>query len=218
MRLIILGIGSFAEYVSYAFANDSEFEVVGFCKEQNTKSNKANLLGLPIYDFENIENYFDPLKIHFFIAIGNNDIRTRLFKKVKSKGFQLASYISSKSIIWDDLKYGENVFISEDCGIQPFVSIGNNNILIGSKIGHHSIIGNNNLLSCCYLAGKVSVANNCFIGLNATIKQNVYISDKNIIGMNCSIIKNTEQNDVYTNLGTRKRSIKSIHITNKYLN
>src|SRR5690606_4756012 len=103
------------------------------------------------------------------------------------------------------LKTGENVFISEDTAIQPFVEIGNNTILIGARIGHHSIIGSNVLLSLSFVGANCKIGNNSFIGLNSAIKPGVSIGNFNIIGMGCNIIKNTKDREVYSAPKAQKR-------------
>lgn len=218
MKAIIYGIGSFAEYVSYVISNDSEYEVIGFCIDRELKKSINQFNGLPIVEFETVEKNYAPLEYEMFIAVGDNEIREQKFHQATEKGFNLLSYISSKATTWDNLKYGKNVFISENTGIQPFVTIGDNSILIGANVGHHSEIGNNNLLSCCYLAGNVRIANNCFIGLNAAIKQNISIGANNIIGMGCIITKNTFDNEIYSNSKTTKKSnVSSTRLQKKYL-
>lgn len=219
MKTVIYGIGSFADYVSYVLSHDSNYKIMAFCIESNLlKSNISGFGDLPIIAFETVEILYPPNEYKMFIAVGDNEVRERIFYQAKEKGFTLLSYISSKSIFWDNLKYGENVFISEDTGIQPFVSIDDNCILMGPKIGHHSQIGKHNLLSCCFIAGNVQISNNCFLGLNSSVKQGVRIGNKNIIGMGCIITKNTNENEVYHNkTSTQKRALTSDHFRNKYL-
>lgn len=65
-----------------------------------------------------------------FIAIGYKEMRNRkvLYDIAKDKGYELANYISSKAIIYDNLEVGENNVIMGNVQIEPFVKIGNNNI------------------------------------------------------------------------------------------
>ncbi len=218
MKIVIFGIGKFAEYVSYVLSNDSPYEVAAFCVEAGFRpDNVQDFQGLPIVDFENLEKSFPPDEYRLFVAVGNNWARERIFKILKRKGYSFVSYLSSKAIVWEDLRYGKNVFISEDTGIQPFVSIGDNTILIGSKIGHHSKIGNNVLLSCCYLGGNVKIGDNSFLGLNSTVKQNVVIGRNNIIGMGSKIARNTDDDKVYSDKSTSERKVSSKHIKDSCL-
>jgi sugar O-acyltransferase (sialic acid O-acetyltransferase NeuD family) len=218
MKVIIYGIGSFAEYISYAISNDSNYDVIGFCVDRELINKIDTLNGLPVVPFETVQNFYPPPEYDMFIAVGDNEIREKKFQQAIEKGFDLLSYISSKSTTWENLKYGKNVFISEGSGIQPFVKIGDNSIVIGAKVGHHSEIGKNNLLSCCCLAGNVIISNNSFLGLNSSVKQGTFIGNNNIIGMGCTIVKNTSDNDIYSiNKMTKKSNIPSTAMKKKYL-
>lgn len=217
-KVIIYGLGSLAEYVAYAIENDSENEVMGFTVASDFLPKDKEKHGLPIIAFEEIETSHPPSTYFMFIAVGENAARKRIYDLAVSKGYGLISYVSSKAVVWNNLQIGDNVFISEDTGIQPFVKIGNNNILIGPRVGHHSSIGDDCLLSCCYLAGKVRIGNGVFIALNAMIKQGVTVADHNIIGMGCAMVNDTEVGDVYTNTSeTRRRTLKSDKLRTRYL-
>lgn len=218
LEVVIYGAGTFAEYVSYVISQDSVYEVSAFCVEKKfKKQNSQSLRDLPIVDFEDVENNFPPDKYRLFISVGNNWAREKIFKISKYKGYSFISYLSSKAIIWEDLKCGENVFISEDSVMQPFVSIGDNTIILGSKIGHHSKVGNNFLLSCCFLGGNTSIGDNSFLGLNSTVQQNVTIGRNKIIGMGSSIAKTTGDDEVYGGKTTIKRNISSERIRDTFL-
>lgn len=218
-KVIIFGLGRFAEYASYVISHDTNYKVYGFCVDKKyVPKNVTKFAGLQIFDFEDLEQKLPPSEYRLFIAVGNNYLRERIFNASKDKGYSFISYISSKAVIWKDLKYGENVFLSEDTGIQPFVSIGDNTIIIGSKIGHHSIIGQNVLLSICYLAGNVKVGDNSFLGLNSAVQQNTIIGQNNIIGMGCIIEKDTNDGEVYSNAKTTiKRAVSSERLRDRFL-
>ena len=108
---------------------------------------KNKLFGLPIVPFEDLTELFAPNEYSIFVATVYtqlNRLRTRLYLQAKEWGFNIASYISSKAFIWPNVEVGEHCFIFEDNTVQPFVTLGVNNILwSGNHIGHHSIIKNN---------------------------------------------------------------------------
>jgi len=212
-KIIIYGVGKFAEYVRYVFDNDSEFKVVAYCIESKfLASNMTNETDIPLLNFDNIEVDYPKEQFKMFIAVGDNNIRERIFHEAKAKGYELVSYISNKATYWDNLVFGENVIITEDTGIQPFVTIGDNCIIIGAKIGHHSKIGNNVLMSCTFLAGDVEIGDNSFLGLNSSYKQKVKIGKHNIIGMSSLITDDTKDYEIYTSKKALKRNISSKRI------
>ncbi len=217
-KLIIYGVGEFAEYVGYAFSNDSNFLVSGFCVEKSYLSKANNIVfDKEFLEFDILEKNYPPEEFCLFIAVGNDIIRERIFQQAKKKGYSLVSYVASRSITWPDLTIGENVFISEDTAIQPFVEIGDNSILIGAKIGHHSIIGANVLLSLTFIGANCKIGNNSFLGLNSAIKPNVTVGNFNIIGMGCNITKNTADGEVYSASKVQKRRVTYSEFGGRYL-
>lgn len=218
MKVVIYGTGKMAELVCYSFNNDSPYEVVAFCVDNAyVPPIGTTLLGLPILSFEQVQIEFpkDHYKIH--IAIGRNNARESAYYKVLKAGYSFANYISTKAMVWPDLVVGNNVFIDQACNIHPFVSIGNNCMLIGARIGHHGTIKNNVLLSGNILAGNVTVGHNSFLGINSSVKEDIYIGNNNIIGAGVFISKNTDDDTLITNPvpNQRVRDSKRILMFNK---
>ena len=215
-KLIIYGIGSFAEYVAYAFENDSEYKVVGFCIEKKLLE-KAEFSELPLVAFENIAEIFSPEEHSIFIAVGDNIIRERFLTLTKAMNYPIATFISSQCSKWENLIIGDNCFVDEGCIIQPFVKILNNCILFAAEIGHHSIIQSNTLISGAITGGNVTIGEFCNIGLKSAIKQNLTIGKHAVIGMGCIIEANVRDREVYSHKGTKKRNITSDQLGNRFL-
>lgn len=217
-RLIIYGIGKFAEYVHYVFENDSSYNVEAFCIESNLfKELNRKDENLPLIDFNQVQGQFPPDDFDLFIAVGNNKIRKRIVQSARKKGYSLASYISTKASVWENLEYGENVFVDEGTMLQPFVKIGDSCILFACNIGHHTKIGHNCLISVVTTGGNVQIGNNSYIGMNSVIKQNVRIEKNNVIGMGCVISSDTMPGSVFTHKGTTKRSNSYDQIAARFL-
>jgi sugar O-acyltransferase (sialic acid O-acetyltransferase NeuD family) len=193
MKVVIYGVGKMAEFIYYSFQNDSCYEVIAFCADETyLDPEKPTLFGCPVLSFTEITQMFPPGHYLLHIAIGRNNAREIIFNKAKELGYEFANYICSKANVWPDLVIGQNVFIDQASVIQPYVTIGDNCMFIGARIGHHSRIENNSLLSGCSLAGSVTIGANSFLGLNSSIKEGVQIGVQNIIGAGCFISKNTE--------------------------
>jgi sugar O-acyltransferase (sialic acid O-acetyltransferase NeuD family) len=200
-KLVIIGDSAFAEVAYECFTHDSEYEVVGFAVESEYIK-KNELFDLPIVPFEQIENQFTPSEVEFYAALVYtqfNRLRTRLYQSAKAKGFRPASYVSSRAFVWYNVRLGEHCFIFEDNTVQPFVRIGNNVVLwSGNHIGHHSVIQDH-----CFIASHVVISGFCdigrytFMGVNATLANNVIIGEDNWIGPSVTIMHNTEANQLF---------------------
>ncbi len=206
MKVIIYGTGKMAEFICYSFMNDSDYNVVAFCVDDAYVPPAGDtLLGLPILSFAQVLKDFPPESHKMHIAIGRNSARESVYQKVSETGYSFANYISSKANVWPDLVFGHNTFIDQCCDIQPFVTIGNNCMLIGARIGHHSTLGNNVLLSGNILAGNVTIGNNSFLGINSAVKEDITIGGHNIIGAGVFINKHTEDYAIVSNATVPQR-------------
>lgn len=200
-RLVIIGDSAFAEVAYECFTHDSEYEVVGFAVEA-AHLTKTELFGLPIVPFEQIEEHFSADQVFFYAALVYsqlNRLRNRLYQAAKAKGYRAASYISSRAFVWHNVEFGEHCFVFEDNTLQPFVRIGNNVVLwSGNHIGHHTVIQDN-----CFIASHVVISGFCnigqktFIGVNATLANNVRIGEDNWVGIGVTIVKDTEANQLF---------------------
>lgn len=217
-KVVVCGIGSFAEYVAYLITHDSPYQVAAFCVEMESMSNTAARdTQRPIVDFNNVDQQYPPTEYAMFVAIEANAPRRAVYEAAKAKGYELVSVVSSKAVHWDDLQVGDNVLVSEGCVLQSFVSVGSNTIINIANIGHHSRIGADCLLSCCTLGGNVTIADNVFVGMSTTIRHGTRIAADNIIGMGSVINRDTAEGEIYSEKPSKKRSVSSYRLKNRYL-
>jgi sugar O-acyltransferase (sialic acid O-acetyltransferase NeuD family) len=200
-KIVIFGTGKLAEVAHYYFTHDSPYEVVAFAVDREfLQSNE--FINLPVIPFEEVEKRFPPDQFSMFIAVGYggmNKVRAKKYGEAKRKGYKLASYVCSKSVIWDNVKIGDNCFIFENQTIQPFAKIGNDVIIwSGNHIGHHSSIGDHCFItSHVVVSGNVAVGDYCFLGVNATIRDGIEIAPECLIGAGAVIMKSTKAKEVF---------------------
>jgi sugar O-acyltransferase (sialic acid O-acetyltransferase NeuD family) len=200
-KLVIIGDSAFAEVACEYFTHDSDYEVVGFSVER-AYLKRESLLGLPVVEFESVEQHFEPAECEVFAAVTYaqlNRLRARLAAAAKAKGYRLASYRSSRAFIWRNVQLGEHCFIFEDNTLQPFVAVGDNVVLwSGNHIGHHSTIGANCFISShVVVSGFCDIGANSFLGVNAAISNNVKVGRDNWIGPGVTILKDTADGSLY---------------------
>jgi sugar O-acyltransferase (sialic acid O-acetyltransferase NeuD family) len=180
-KLIIFGVNDFAELVYEYFTHDSAYDVMAFTVDRAYIS-CTEKYGLPVVPFEDLEKRFSTDQHEIFAAINfgkMNRIRQNVCDRAKTKGYKLASYISSKSSVWHNVVIGEHCLILENNTIQPFAKIGNNVMMHnGNVIGHNSTIGD-----YCYfsglvvLAGYCNIGTHCFLGVNSTFATSTHVGD-----------------------------------------
>lgn len=200
-KLVIVGTSAFAQIAHEYFTHDSEYEVVGFSVERAYLA-QPELCGLPVVAFEEIEQRFAPDEHDVYVAVVYtqlNRLRARLSRTAKSKGYRLATYVSSAAFVWRNVEIGEHCFIFENNVVQPFVRLGDDVVLwSGNHIGHHSSIGAHCFISShVVISGFVEMGTSCFLGVNATIANNVKIADDCWIGPGVVLTKDTERGALY---------------------
>ncbi len=200
-KLILFGTGDVAQLAKFYFDTDSNYEVSAFTVDREYCISDS-FENKPLISFDEIVKYFPPKSYEMFIALSYsqmNKLREQKFYEAKSKGYNIASYISSKCTYLSQFQPGENAFIFEDNTIQPYVRIGDNVTLwSGNHIGHHSIVENHNFISShVVISGHCRIESNCFLGVNSTIAHKITIKKESLIGAGVVISKDTEAEGVY---------------------
>jgi sugar O-acyltransferase (sialic acid O-acetyltransferase NeuD family) len=200
-RLVIFGAGDIARLAHYYFSRDSDHEVAAFTVD-GTYRQAETFLDLPLCSFEEVVDRFPPPEYKMFVALSYakmNKLRAEKYDQAKQKGYELLSYVSSRCSFLTDHPVGDNCFILEDNTIQPFVKIGNNVTLwSGNHIGHDSTIDDHCFLaSHIVVSGHVHIRNNCFIGVNATLRNSITIAPETLVGAGALVMSDTVAQGVY---------------------
>ena len=191
--LVIFGSAEIAQLARYYFENDSEFRVVAFTVDDD-HVDAGDIEGLPLLAFSEAKRRFPPGEAAMHVALsyrGLNRLRQEKFEQVKAAGYELASYVCSKSVIWPDRKIGENCFILENQTIQPTVAIGNNVMIwSGNHLGHGSSIDDHTYIaSHVVISGHCKIGQRCFFGVNATVRDFLTIGDDVFVGMHAAVVQ-----------------------------
>lgn len=208
-KLVIFGVGEFAQIAYEYFTHDSDYEVVAFTVNKEYVADEK-LYELPVVPFEELTTQYPAGSVTVFVGIPASDMnrsRKRVYNLLKGMGYNFASYISSKAFVWHNAKIGENTFVFEGNVIQPFVTIGNNCILwSGNHVGHRTIIKDHCFLtSHAVVSGYCEIGEGSFIGVNSTLNDNIKIGKSCLVGSGSLIVKNTEDEKIY--VGSPARAV-----------
>jgi sugar O-acyltransferase (sialic acid O-acetyltransferase NeuD family) len=200
----------------FYLTNDSPHEVAGFTLDGEYLQD-AVWKELPVVAFEEVERHFPPAEFKMFIPISfkrMNHLRAERYHTAKEKGYELISYVSSRASIFPGFECGDNCFILEDNTIQPFVKIGNNVVLwSGNHIGHHTTIKDHVMVtSHVVISGACVIEPHCFIGVNASIRDETVIARETLVGMGVTILKDTNEFQVYKAKATEPAGFRSDEI------
>jgi sugar O-acyltransferase (sialic acid O-acetyltransferase NeuD family) len=212
-KLIIFGLGDMAELAAYLFGLHTDYEVVGFCVDE-AYLKEQYFVGLPVVAFENIQTIYPPATHDMFVAIGYsqlNQLRAEKYHAARQKGYTLATYVSPKATVFDNVALGDNCFVFENNVLQPFVQIGENTIIwSGNHIGHHTVIGPHGFItSHAVISGRVRIGTHVFVGVNATLRDHITVGNKVVIGAGTILLKDAIDDAVYMAESTPPSSVPS---------
>ncbi|MEK4629449.1 MAG: acetyltransferase [Solibacillus sp.] len=216
--LLLVGDGEFAEIAYEYFTYDSPYRVIAFAVEKEYLK-RETLYDLPIVPFEEIDQRYSPDQYKVFVAINSTKLnrpRTRLYNEVKNKGYEIVSYISTKSFVWRNVKIGENTFIFENNVLQHHVEVGNNVIIwSGNHIGHRSVIKDNSFItSHVVIAGGCEIGESCFLGINSTLNDSIKIGKDCFIASGAVVNKNTKEGCMYSGNPAKSMALTSYRYFN----
>ena len=139
---------------------------------------------------------FDDIKenrdYHIAFGIGNNQIREKLYKKVKENGFFTPTLIHPSSIISSSARIEEGTVVMPNVVVNAKAYIGKCVILNSScVVEHESIIGDFVHISPkVSIAGDVRIGDFTHIGIGSSVIQCLEIGKNSIIGAGSVVVKN----------------------------
>lgn len=212
-KVVIFGIGNWAELAHFYLTHDSPHEVVAFTLDRGYLD-RESFRDLPVVPFDEVEEHYPPGQFQMFIPISfkrMNHVRADRYHDAKRRGYELISYVSSKATTWPGFKCGDNCFIFEDNTIQPFVEIGNNVVMwSGNHIGHHTTIKDHVMItSHVVISGCCTIEEHCFFGVNSAVRDETVIARETVVGMGVTIVKDTKEFEVYKTAGAEPESFRS---------
>lgn len=185
--LVLIGAGEAAEIAYEYFTHDSPWKVVAFAVDAAYRT-RDTLFDLPVIDVEEVRRRYPPQRFAAHVALSSTQLnrpRRRLYRLVKSWGYELPSYVSSRAFVWHNVKIGENSFIFEHNVLQYHVAIGDNVVLwSGNHVGHRTVIGSHCFVSShCVISGFCRIGEGSFLGVNCCLAHDTEVPHDSIVGM-----------------------------------
>jgi len=200
MKIIIYGFGSFAKLMHYYQKIDTDNKVIAFCVDDEFKTQNT-FCDLPVIKISELLKQY-PINSHkILIAVGYSNMRkrTEMYEKIMTLGYQCINYINTNSFIDESVEIGMNNIILPGTVIEPFTSLGDNNIIWASvNISHDVKIDSHNFIATnTTIGGFSSIGKNCFFGFNSVISSNLNIKLETLVGSNSLMLTNSKAHGKY---------------------
>ncbi len=219
-RVVLFGSAEMARMTYFYLRHDSPHDVAAFTVD-GARISEESMLGLPIVPFEDIQTLYPPGEYVMAVPIAFskvNQVRAAKYREAKAKGYDLISYVSSKAATWPGLVIGDNCFIYDNSAVGPYVTIGNDVVIVGSSIGHDSVIGDH-----CFLAahsvvlGSVTIGSYSVLGANSTCRDGITIGTGCIVGAGVTMTRSAAERGVYVSKPP-ERLAKSSDVLSDWIN
>lgn len=198
--LVLVGGGIFAERMRYHFEADGRRHVVAFSVERDFLD-AAEKDGLPCLPFEDLEDRYPPEEADLFVAIGyseRNRLRERLVNAAGTRGYDLASYVSTAARL-EDTVVPANAAVFANATVCFATTIGRG-VLVGAgvNLAHHGTVGDFSYLATgATVAGKVTVGARVFCGVGSVVIDSIEIAAETLIGAGSVVTKSITKPGVY---------------------
>jgi sugar O-acyltransferase (sialic acid O-acetyltransferase NeuD family) len=187
-NIILIGYAGHAYVVCDIFASNNN-KVLFYCDNEEKIANPFLLDYLG-----NEKEAIDKIKQHnFFIAIGDNTIREKVYQKLLQQNVAPINAVDKSAIISSSAIIENTcVMIAARVVINALVKIGKGAIInTGAIIEHECTIGEfAHIAPGAVLCGNVSVGNNSFVGAGSVVKQGITIGSNVTIGAGSVVVKN----------------------------
>ncbi len=190
--LIIIGASDFGREVAALVSSineiKKEWNFLGFVDD--------GLEGYTIEGFKilgKLESiYLMNPKPYVVIAIANTRIKKKIAEELEMNNIPLATLVHPSVIISDHVELGVGSIVAAGTIFTINTKLGANCILnLGCRIGHDTIIGNySSCMPGTNLAGKVTVGEGCYFGLNSCVINGLKIGEWSTIGAGAAVVRN----------------------------
>lgn len=138
--------------------------------------------------FERVETY---ARHPIFIGIGSNDVRRRIFDRLKSAGVTVATCIAPNAFVAGTAVIGEGAVICAGAVIGAAARIGRNTIVNTlASVDHDCVLGDDGLVAAgVTIAGTVTIGTNSFFGVKSAVIPNVTIGDNVRVRAGAVVVK-----------------------------
>jgi acetyltransferase-like isoleucine patch superfamily enzyme len=194
MKKALIGAGGFADEVK---AHMELFDMISFVDDSYYKENDNNIKPL---------SEFNPAEYEVLIAIGDPTAREQIVNRLPNETKYFTFIHPSAIILGNDVEIGQGSIICAGTIITTNCKIGKHTHLnLMTTIGHDCVIDDFfTTAPGAKISGNCNIGKCVYVGTNASVKQKINICDYTTIGLNAGVVKNIEEQGVYTGTPTKK--------------
>ena len=193
--MIVIGYSGHA-FVVCGILNASGIPVTGYCDVAEKEYNPFNLIYIGSDESEEAQGKI--AEQGYFISVGNNNIRQKIYNRFAAAGLLPVNAIHASAIIDRTVLINPNgIMVSAGVCINPLAEIHTGAICnTGAIIEHECIVSEfAHVGPGAILCGNVRIGRNTFVGAGSVIRQGVTVGNNVTIGAGAVVVKNIGDNE-----------------------
>lgn len=142
----------------------------------------------------------------FFIAIGNNSIRARIYSYLEELGISTTTLIHPNAVIGTDVEIGLGTVVMAGTVINSSCRIGKACVInTCSTVDHDNLIEDFvHIAPGVRLAGTVRIGKGSWLGIGSIVSNNLYICGDCSLGAGAVVIKDIIESGTYVGVPVRR--------------
>ncbi|THF56605.1 acetyltransferase [Ollibium composti] len=138
-------------------------------------------------------------------AVGNGDLRLRLFHDIRQLGFETPSIVHPSAVVSRGALIGNGVFVAAGAIINTDARIGDAVIVnTGARIDHDCEIGvGSHIAPGATLSGSVVVGQRTWLGTGCSVRQGTRIGEKVMVGVGAAVVSDLADGLTYVGVPAR---------------
>lgn len=125
------------------------------------------------------------------VAIGNNEVRTRISKELSASGGILVTLVHPKSAVSRYASLAEGTVVMANAVVNSDAKVGRYCIInTGATVDHDCVLGDGVHLSPgCNVAGGVSIGDGSWLGIGSSVKECLNLGAHVVVGAGSVVLK-----------------------------
>lgn len=186
MILALYGAGAMGREFKYMADESGKWPEVVFIDDH---AEGEQLLGCPVYRFQQFRARFAPTGIRFVVAIGEPKFRREAFERMTRAGYTGGMLVHPSAYISPDAAVGEGTAICQFVHIGSKALIGKNCYLSRNAcVGHDAVVGDHARLGVnAFIGGHTVIGENAFIGAGALLRDRVQFGSSSVAALGAAV-------------------------------
>jgi len=200
-KLLIIGASGHGKVVADIAIKMNRWEHIAFLDDNSLLHKSLNLD--VIGKIKDISKYLS--EYDFFVAIGNNQVRENIMRKLEDMGANIPVLIHPSAVIGEQIEVGFGTAIMAGAVINCCCNIGKGCIVnTGATLDHDNVIDNYVHISPgVNIAGTVKVGKNSWLGIGSIINNNITITSNCVIGAGAVVVNDIIEPGTYIGIPAR---------------